>query len=220
MTLQELLDLLGKHLKLVVALPVACALAMALASFFFMSDVYTATTSMYVLIGSGDAEASSTYTELSSSQMLTNDVAELLESARIEKSVSAQLGLEDLSAYKMSVSSSTTSRVVELSVEGKDPNMAARVASAAATEVSSIAQEVMHVESVNIIDEASTPDTPSGPKRMLYVAVAFLAGLFAAVAIVVLADMLNMTIRSEDELEELTGLPIMGRIPDFGKGGN
>lgn len=44
-------------------------------------------------------------------------------------------------------------------------------------------------------------------------AVAFLAGLFLAVAFVVVEDMVNTRVRSQEELEELVGLPVMGRIP-------
>ena len=49
-----------------------------------------------------------------------------------------------------------------------------------------VAQEIEMADSINVIDEAVSPDAPSGPNRTLYVAVAFLAGLFLAVAIVVL----------------------------------
>lgn len=49
MTLLELLVLLKKHLKFVVALPLVCALATALYCFAVMPNQYTATTSMYVV---------------------------------------------------------------------------------------------------------------------------------------------------------------------------
>lgn len=73
-------------------------------------------------------------------------------------------------------------------------------------------------QSINVIDEAKTPEAPSGPKRTLYIAVAFLAGIFIAVAYVVLADMLNTRIRGAEEAEELLGIPVVGRIPAM-KGG-
>ena len=47
----------------------------------------------------------------------------------------------------------------------------------------------------------------------MYTAVAFLAGLFAAVAIIVLLDMLNTRMRNPEELEDLLGIPTIGRIP-------
>ena len=50
MTLLELLQLLRKHLRLVIALPLVCALVMGVYSYLFMPNAYTASTSMYVLV--------------------------------------------------------------------------------------------------------------------------------------------------------------------------
>ena len=217
MTLLELLQLLKKRLALVIALPVVCALAMAVVAYGFMPNVYTATTSMYVLAQTGES-ASSLQSSLSASQMITNDVAALIKSDRIENDAAQRLGLENLKDFDIKVTSSTTTRLIDLSVESKDPVEAARVANAMAGCVSSVAQEVMNVESVNVVDEASVPLTASGPRRAMYVAVAFLAGLFLAVAIVVLMDMLNTRVRSSEELEEMLGVPVIGRFPVVKKG--
>lgn len=218
MTLLELLQLLRKHLRLVVLLPVACAVAMALVSVLAMSDTYTAQTDMYVLASSDDSSSSALSSDLTASQMLTNDVATLLQSERMMSRAAEHVGLENLSGYDITVTSETTTRVITLEVTGADPKGTADVANALAEDVSQMAQEVMSVESVNVIDEASTPDEPSGPNRVLYVIVAFMAGLFIAVAIVVLMDIVDTRVHSAEEVEELLGLPVIGRIPEL-KGG-
>ena len=64
-----------------------------------------------------------------------------------------------------------------------------------------------------IVDAAEVPTDPSGPPRAMYTAVAFLAGIFLAVAIVVVLDMLNTRVRNPEEAEELLGIPVIGRIP-------
>lgn len=219
MTLLELLALLRKHLRLVVALPVACALVMGVYSLLFMPDTYTATTSMYVLASAQDEGGSgSLSSDLSASQMVANDVATLLQSDRALSETASDLGLQSLSDYDVSVTSETTSRVITLTVTGPDAQTAADAANAMVSNVSAIAQEVMSVESVNPIDQAQAPTTPSGPNRALYVAVALMAGLFAAVAVVVVADMLNTRVRGQEEVEELLGIPVIGRVPAM-KGG-
>ena len=219
MTLLELLQLLRKHLRLVIALPVACAVAMAVYAYLFMGNTYTASTNMYVLaMQSGEFASNTLSTDLNASQMISNDVSTLLTSDRVKNETAADLGLESLSGYDISVTSETTSRVVGLSVTGKDPQTAADIANTMVEKVSAIAQEVMSIESVNAIDQAQAPERPSGPNRPLYVAVALMAGLFAAVAIVVVADMLNTRVRSQEEVEELLGIPVIGRIPTM-KGG-
>lgn len=213
MTLLELLHLLRKHLILVIALPIVCAVAMAVVAYGFMANVYTAETSMYVLSQSGEENTSTLQSNLSASQMIANDVAALIESSRVTNATADDLGLDDLNGYDISVSSETTSRVITLSVEGADPQEAADIANAMAANVSEVAREVMNVQSVNVVDEAAAPEQPSGPSRTMYVAVAFLAGLFVAVAIVVLLDMLNTKVRSAEDAEELLGIPVIGRIP-------
>lgn len=218
MTLLELLQLLRKHLKLVIALPLACALLMGLYSVVLMRDTYTASTSMYVLVEQETVSNTTLYSDLSASQMISTDVATLLSSDRVQSETAEQLGLKDLTGYSVSVTSETDSRVIGLSVTGADPQVAADIANGMVDNVSTIAREVMDVESVNAIDLAVASDEPSGPNRKLYVAVALMAGLFLAVAIVVMADMLNTKVRSQEEIEALLDVPLIGRIPAM-KGG-
>ncbi len=94
MTLLELLTLLRKHLKLVIMLPIVCMVAMGLASVLMMNDTYTATTDMYVLAFERweQTRAAALSSDLSASQMLTNDVATLLQSDRVMTDAADQLG--------------------------------------------------------------------------------------------------------------------------------
>lgn len=107
----------------------------------------------------------------------------------------------------------TTSRVITLTVTGKSPEGAASVANELADRTSKAAIDAMKLDAVNIIDRASVPDKPSGPNRVMYTAVALLAGLFVAIAIIVLQDMLDTTVKSGDDAEELLGIPVLGRMP-------
>ncbi|WP_294162142.1 YveK family protein [uncultured Senegalimassilia sp.] len=220
MTLLELLQLMRKHLKLVILLPIVCALAMGVYSYAFMANTYTASTSMYVLAKqtSANSDNAANYSNLNASQMLANDVSTLLKSDRIAADTVKNLHLDSLKGYSTKVTSETTSRVITLSVTGSDPDTSAAIANEMASNVSKVAQQVMDVQSVNVIDQAVSPSSPSGPNRSMYIAVALLAGLFIAIAIVVVSDMLNTKVRNADEVEELLGLPVIGRMPAV-KGG-
>ena len=217
MTLLELLNLMHKHLKLVVILPIVCALAMGIVSFLFLPNTYTASTDMYVYSqDSDDSESSST--TLSASQMVANDVATLITSERVTGDTAEALQMSSLNDYDISVTSDTSTRIITLSVTGQDAQSTAIIANELAENVAEVAQEVMGVQSVNVIDEAVTPDSPSGPNRVMYTAVAFLAGLFLAVAIVVIMDLLNTRVRGPEDVEELLGVPVIGRIPTMKEG--
>ena len=91
--------------------------------------------------------------------------------------------------------------------------MAANVANTYVKQISDTASSVMAVKSVNVIDSAVAPSDPSGPNRPLYIAVAFLVGLFLAIAIVVIADTVNTRARTDEEVVELSKLPIVGHFP-------
>ena len=224
MTLYELIQLFRSHLKLLVGCTLVAALAMGAYAYVLMKDTYTAETSAYVLVAQNTdsdtpVRSTSLQSDLYASGMITSDVADLLKSSRVEAQVAKDLGMDSLKGLDVSVESSTESRVITLSVTGADPKLVATCANKMIENVSDIAQEVMGVESVNIIDKAEQPDKPSGPRRTLYVAVAGMAGFMAAAAIIVLQDMLNTKVRSEEMLEQITELPIMGRIPQVRNGG-
>lgn len=218
MTLLELLQLVRKHLKLMVALPIVFALVTAIVSWAMLANTYTASVSMYVLADSAqntNGGSSTFYNDLSASQMLTNDVSELIKSDRVLNQTADQLGMDEkeLENYDLEVTSSTTTRLITISVTGDTPNSTAAIANGLADTTNTVAQEIMDVEAVNVIDQAAVPDSPSGPPRAMYVAVAFLAGIFVAIALIVVMDMVNTRIRKPEEIEELLDVPVIGRIP-------
>ncbi len=212
MTLLELFKLLRKHLKLVIILPVVMAIATAGVSWGLMANQYTSTVSVYVLSSSEQSSASQ-YNELTAGQLMANDVATLANSSIVLERTAQELGMKSLGGFEVSVDSATTTRVIEISVEGDNAEQCAQIANKLAEVLSSVAQSVMGVENVNVIDQAEVPQAPSGPPRVMYTVVAFLAGIFIAVAIVVIIDMVNTRVRTPEEAEGLLGVPVIGRIP-------
>lgn len=215
MTLLELLQLLRKHLRLVIALPLVCALVMGVYSYLFMPNAYTASTSMYVLVKGDSTTKTSMSQDLSASQMIANDVSTLIKSRHRVRANRRSLKRRVCAINKINVVQRNHVARVSLTVTGEDAASTAIIANELAKNVSSVAQSAMDVQSVNVIDEAITPTSPSGPNRIMYTAVAFLAGLFVAIAIVVLMDMLNTRVRGAEDVEELLGIPVIGRIPSM-----
>lgn len=222
MTLLELFGLIRRNIKLVVILPVVCGVLAAAFCWGFMSNVYTAETSIYALTTTSDrsnVNQGITSSDINASQQLANDFAELAGNQQIQLKAASSLGMDNLNGYSVKVVSHTTNRVIKLDVTGKDPESCARIANALATEIGDTAVEVMGVEAVNVISKATTPEVASGPNRKMYLLVAILAGLFVAIALVVLKDMLNTTIRTDEDIDELLDLPVIGHMPIVDKGG-
>ena len=216
MTLQELLKVLHDHLLFVILLPLMSALVIGFVS-FVLPNQYTASTTVYVLAKSSNTSTSSTSSDLTASQMITNDIATLIQSSNVSSSTASQLGLENLNGYSIKTTSSTTTRILTISVTGPNAQTAANIANTIVSVTSGISQNVMDVQSVNAIDSAVAPTTPSGPNHLLYTLVALIAGLFVAIAVCVLMETLNTKARSSEDVEELLGVPVIGHIPAAGE---
>jgi capsular polysaccharide biosynthesis protein len=210
------MTLLRQHLGLMIALPILLALVAAVVC-SFMPDQYTATTSMYVLsknVSSTDQQSSTTdYNNLSAGQLLANDVVTIAQSDRVASDVAHQLGMHSLTGYKVNINSSTTSRIITLSVTGANPRIAARIANTYVKRTAKTAASVTGIPSVNVVDTAAIPTSPSGPRRVLYVATVLLAGLLLSAVIAVISDRMNTKVRTDEEAQEITGLPVVAHFP-------
>ena len=221
MTLLELFSLLKRHIAIVIIIPIVAAVLTAAYCWGFMPNEYTAETSIYALTKSSNndkAEDVVTSSDLSASQMLANDFAELAKNDQVRANTAEAIGLTSLSKFKISVTSSTNTRVIKVSVTSDNPEASALVANELTEQIAETAVRIMNVEAVNVVSEAKAPVNPSGPRRALYTLVAFVAGLFVAIAIVVIMDMVNTTIRNDEEASALLEAPVIGRFP-LEKGG-
>lgn len=218
MTLLELLQIIQKHLKLIIIIPIVFAIASVVFCWAALPNTYTASVSMYVLTNSSlsaDASVATLSTDLSASQMITNDVSELIQSERVLSDTATNLGMEkeELRSYSIGVTSASDTRLITIEVTGDTPSSAAAIANGLANTTNTVAQEIMDIKAVNVIDEAAIPTSPSGPNRALYVMLALFAGIILAVVLVVFMDMVNTRIRKPEEIEDLLDIPVIGRIP-------
>lgn len=70
--------------------------------------------------------------------------------------------------------------------------------------------------SARVIDPAVIPDGPFKPQKKKIVAIATLAGLLIGIVLALLRHILSEEIRSAEEIETLTGLPVFGVLPRVG----
>jgi len=67
-------------------------------------------------------------------------------------------------------------------------------------------------EKFTLIDPASRPEKPVSPKRWLILLAGFILSLGSSFGMVALAEHLDHSVQSADELSSLTGLPVLGTI--------
>ena len=74
--------------------------------------------------------------------------------------------------------------------------------------------EVMVPTNVQIVDEPTMPERPIAPRKGRTLAMAALLGLLLSSGYVVVMELMNRTIRTEDDVKNYLALPVMGAIPD------
>lgn len=76
--------------------------------------------------------------------------------------------------------------------------------------------EAMRTPNVAVIDAAVPPQSPVSPRPLLNLALAAFLGLFIGLGGVFVLEFLDTTVKSPDEVAQLVGLPVLGRIPKTG----
>lgn len=213
-SLVDLFFYLRKKLLLIVVVFMACAAVGFLGTKLLMEKEYTASTRVYVLNRSN--ETAVLYSDYQISSKMLNDYKLLITGRNVTSQVIEKLGLdcdnEDL-ARQIRVSSPQDTQFVQIDVTDTDPQRAAEIANVVQKVAALQIKELMDVDAVNLVYEAEVPESPSAPNTMMNTVLAAGIGLVVILAVLVLAFVLDDTIRSEETVERYLGLSVMGVIP-------
>src|SRR5699024_4106237 len=116
------------------------------------------------------------------------------------------------------VSSEQDSQVVTVTVKDPDPELATEIANTTVHVFQDKVPDLMNVDNVNILSEAVTKAEPKPvePKPMLNIAIAILLGAMLGVGLAFLLEYLDTKLRTEEDIEDKLGLPILGVISTIG----
>ena len=190
-------------------LPIAIALALSVAlaaiyCFQFLPDVYSATTSLYVLNQIDQT--------VISSRLLVNDYREIITSRRVTGAVAEELNLENLQDFTIEVEAPTDTRIIEVTVTGEDPELVMEVANGLAQEFSRYVVSIMRIDNVSIIDEALLPDAPSGPPREKYIILAAMLAVIGTMGVLAAIEIFSTSLKSADDVEKQIGIPVLAQV--------
>ncbi|TMW72237.1 YveK family protein [Alteribacter natronophilus] len=216
-SLKEIIQTLKKRISLIVGITAAAVLISALISYFYLTPTYQ--TSTQLLVNQSNEEGQQyTQGDLRTNLELINTYNVIIESPRIIEPVLTELNLErSVSSLRnqISVGSEGDSQVVSIRVEDESPAMAVQIANTLATTFQQEIVEIMSVDNVSILSAAELSENPSpvSPNPPLNMAIAFVVGAMGAVGLAFLLEFLDNTIKTEDDLEEALGVPVIGTIP-------
>lgn len=190
-------------------------LGTALYAYLTLDDVYTAESSMIVQVTStGDSD----YTNLLTGQRLVETYTEIAKSNRVLDELIDNLNLTYSKSQlrnMISVSSVRDTLIIQLDVESTDPVVAKDIANEIVSIVQDLSNDFENLDNVQVLDTAAVPTSPSGPNRLLYVAIGILLGGMVGVGIVLAIEFLDKDIKKGKDVEQYLGLRLLGTIPEY-----
>lgn len=212
----EVLKSVRKRFPLILLLAIAFVAGSGAISYTLINPVYQASTQ--ILINQNEANAQEfTTQDINTNIQLISTYNIIIKSKVILNEVIAELGLDETyqTLYeKMTVSNIESTQVVTIDVEDPSMEKAVLIANTTATIFQERIQTLMNVDNVNILAEAEVPalPVPIQPNPLLNMAIAAVLGLLFGSGLAILIDQLNTTVRTEEDIEEIPGLQVLGIV--------
>lgn len=225
----RLIGALVKKAWLVGIVSVLCAVLTLAYTVLFVSPKYESGAMFYVnnasidmgkvdqIISASDLSASrdlvKTYIVILNARETINDVIDYAGVDRTYSQVRAMISAE-------SVDETEIFRVV---VRCEDPQEAEKIADAIAYILPKRIAGIIEGTSTKVVESAVLPSAASSPSYTKNTMLGFILGLVAMAAVVVALELMDVTIRSEDDVTQNTKYPILASVPDMtanNKGGS
>ena len=212
--LGEVFHLVISKLGVIILSGILLGVLSIIGTMLFITPKYESTTKIMVLNKQDNNTLTSA--DMQTSTQLTKDYAELIQSRTVLEGVIAQLNLDmtyKAMLNKVSVETSSDSRIVSISVTDEDPYTASEIANAVRDMAAEHIQSVMDIEAVNVVDTANIPNEKASPSLAKNGVIGGLLGVIIAMAAVIIIYLTNDTIKVEEDVERYLGLSVLGSIP-------
>ena len=214
--LSKLFAILKKNIKYLIILPIAFLVLSIVITFIFMTPKYSASTQ--VLVNQKEMDSQMMAQEVQSNLQLVNTYTEIIKSPRIldkvSKNLKGQYSSEEISGM-LTVSNQAESQILNIAVENKNRETASKVANEIATVFSKDVSKIMNVDNVSILSKADNNGNKVSPKPLINAVVGIFLGIIVALIIIFLKEILDKRIKTEEDVEEILNLPVLGVIQRF-----
>lgn len=199
-------------------------------SYTIVEPIYTSYTTLVLTQisedNNSDNNSSITQTDITLNSKLVPTYSELVKSKTVLREVIDGLNLdnsyENTLKSKINVSGITDTEVIKITVTDKNPNNAAIIANKIAEVFSEQIEDIYKINNIRVLDKAEENKIPSNINHSKDIIIFAFIGVVIACGYVLLANMLDNTVKTETDIEKATGLLLLVSIPDYGaerKGG-
>ena len=217
---QDVVTAIKKRWWIIVVLTLAAALTATLIA-RFQTPVYKVEIQMAATAPKNPVTGQTDATITLALQVAIPSIANATESIDIATATSAALQKSGINISpeellkKVSASPVANSNSLKLSVSDTSPTRVAEIANAWGTEASNVLSggQILLGGRLQITNKAVVPEKPSQPKPMVYLGLGLFLGLVAGFTIAIGWEYFDPHFRSEEETEEMLGVPVLGTIP-------
>ena len=185
-------------------------------SIFLVTPKYSSTTKVYVVNQKKDDKAITTQ-DVQLGSLLVKDYKEIILSNKVMEDAAEKSGTNLTAkqlAKKVSVEAPKDTRIISITVQDKDPQVASDLANTVKEVSADQIKEVTKIDDVTTLEEAKAATSPSSPNIPKNGILATALGFILAVAGVVLFELLDDRVKRAEDIEEVMGLVLLGVVPD------
>lgn len=215
-SLRELFQTIRKRLWLITIITAVIVATVGVVSFFFLTPIYQSSTQILVNQKASD-QPYLNQSDIRTNIDLINTYNEIIKTPAILDIVKKELDINDALSNLITVGSSNNSQVMKITVQHPDPEMAVKIANTTANVFKEEIVKIMNVDNVSILSPAELPENPVPvkPNPMLNMAIGLIVGLMAGVGLAFLLEYLDNTVKTEQDIEKLLELPVLGAIAEI-----
>ena len=166
----------------------------------------------------GETTNSITTTDITLNSKLVSTYSVLVRSKDVLSQVISNLGMNiswESLRNNVKVSSVEDTEVIEISVTTNNAENSANIANEIAKVFTEKVAEIYNINNVHVVDEAEPENTPSNINHEKDVIIFAFIGLVVAVIYVLLANMLDTTVKTAEDIEKEFKLPVLASIPVY-----
>ena len=229
--LQEIIYAILNRIWLVILAAVVCGAAMNIYTAKFITPMYRSSVTLYVNNSTkfidGETEIEKVdriaSADLATSERLVTTYVTILESntvlRQVYNKVFEETGVRISSGAirgSMSAGAVNETEVFRVAISNPDPKMAAVIANA----IAKVAEEgalasIVEGSSTKVVDWATVASAPYAPNAMRNTFLGIVGGILLAIGFIVLTVLMDVRVRSEEDLARMSEAPVLGVIPDF-----
>ena len=192
-------------------------------TFGFVEPEYQSVTSLLLATNSSSnsqtPSTSITTSDVTLNSNLVETYSDLVGSHSVLRTVLSNLAidqsLEESIKKNVAVTAKDGTEVINITVTNDDPVMAQKIANEIAKVFMERIKEWYGIENLHVVDEAEVNNTPSNINHPRDIVIFGAAGFVLALLYVLIANMLDTTIKSAQDIEKIAGYTVLASIPVY-----